>query len=85
MAKETVEPSKYGRNNFHLKMDGTDIVIRIDASSMALNKDGTPKLAGTPNPTPKDPDKIRSVDLIGTSLGFKGVGDLQVSCNVTST
>lgn len=84
MAKEMVEARKYGRNNLHLSMDGTDIVIRIDTSAMALNVDGTSKLTGTPAPTKKDPNRVRSVDLIATSAGFKGIGSLQVSCNVTS-
>ncbi len=92
MAKETVKAlmenghllSKFGRNNFHVEMDGTDLLIRIDTSSIALNADGTPKKAGSPNPTKSDPHKLRVVDLIATSSGFKGVGTCQVSCNVTS-
>lgn len=84
MATETAKESKYGRNNIHLSMDGTDLLIRIDTAAMALNADGTPKRAGTPNPTKADPNKIRSVDLIATSGGFKGIGACQVSCNVTS-
>ena len=75
---------KYGRNNISMVLDGTDIVIRIDTKALAQNADGTDKAAGTPNPTKLDPNKVRMVNLVGTSGGFSGVGSCQVSVNVTS-
>lgn len=75
---------KYGRNNISMDMDGTDIVIRIDGRVLALNNDGTSKAAGTPNPTKDNPNKVRGVDLVATSGGFKGIDSFQVSLNVTS-
>lgn len=75
---------KYGRNNILMVLEGTDIVIRIDSTKMALNPDSTPKAAGSPNPTKDDPNKKRVVNLIGTSGGFATVGECRVSVNVTS-
>lgn len=75
---------KYGRNNISMTLEGTDIVVRIDSKALALNADGTEKAVGTPNPTKADPNKIRAVNLVGTSGGFSGVGECQVSVNVTS-
>lgn len=74
---------KYGRNNISMVLEGSDIVIRIDTNVMAQNADGSDKTAGSPNPTQSDPNKVRKVDLIGTSGGFSGVGACQVSVNVT--
>ncbi len=75
---------RYGRNNISMTLDGSDIVIRIDTKVLAQNADGTDKAAGTPNPTKTDPNKLRMVNLVGTSGGFSGVGACQVSVNVTN-
>lgn len=83
MATQAVE-RKYGRNNISVTLDGADIVIRIDSKALALNADGSEKAAGTPNPTKSDPNKKRAVNLVGTSGGFTGCGECQVSVNVTS-
>lgn len=74
---------KYGRNNISMTLEGTDIVIRIDGTATALNGDGSEKVSGSPNPTKDNPNKVRVVDLVGTSGGFTGMGECQVSVNVT--
>ncbi len=74
---------KYGAKNINFTEVGGDIVIKIDTKAMCYAKDGSPCLAGSPNPTPKDPDKTRIEDLISTSGGFTRISGLKVSVNVT--
>ncbi len=87
MAKDTNTggtDQKYGPKNCSVSMEGDDIVIRVHTKSISHNRNGTPCKAGSPNPTVKDPDKIRAVDLIGTTGGFARIGECGVSLNVTS-
>lgn len=74
---------KYGQKNLSMTLDGDDIVIRIDSKGISHGKDGSECLAGSPNPTKDNPSKTRSVDLVSTSSGFKGIGPCSVSVNVT--
>lgn len=64
---------KYGANNVSITMDGTDIVIRVDAT-VQLHAAGTPNAQG----------KERKRNLVATTSGFSTVGSCQVSLNVTS-
>lgn len=74
---------KYGPHNLDLGLADGDIVIRIDPKGISHNLDGTERLAGTPNPTPSEPGKLRKVDLIGTTSGFTTISGCKVSVNVT--
>lgn len=64
---------KYGPNNVHVTMEGSDVVIRCDAS-VILAAAGTPNKAG----------KERPRNLVATTRGFIGVGPVQLSLNITS-
>ncbi|KKN80397.1 hypothetical protein LCGC14_0329900 [marine sediment metagenome] len=81
MAKE--EAAKYGKKNLSITLENGEIVMRLDSKGISHNASGNPCLAGSPNPTKSDPDKIRIVDLVATSGGFQTVGDCKVSVNVT--
>jgi len=79
MADKT-KANKYGPQNYNVIMEGDDLVIRVDTKSMSHNPDGSECLRGTPNAT----GTARKMNLVGTSGGFKGIGSVQVSLNVTS-
>jgi len=69
MANQT----KYGSNNVDIRMDGDDLVIRLNTKTI-LHAAGTPKANG----------QERKRNLIATTGGFQGCGSVQVSLNVTS-
>lgn len=66
-------PANYGSNNVDIRMEGNDLVIRLNTKTI-LHKAGTLKADG----------KERKMNLVATTGGFQNCGQVRVSLNVTS-
>ncbi len=81
MANKTQAENKFGPQNYDVALSDDGILtIRVDTKGVSHNPDGSECLRGTPNAS----GQARKMNLIGTSGGFKGIGSVQVSLNVTS-